>query len=804
EGWEIPFDGISPQIHLPRIRKGSPDSNISKRLSNIRNQLLLLVNELSIQAFFGDTKRSVEAIERLDFLLNESDDRILRIIRRRLEALSRHPEEQIRSLAYSILLMDDPTPDFSEVFPAFINSGLSFLNEESINSIAQSSIEKIRLEALRKRLYHYRTQLKWPASRTTREQFAKILDILTNFAKNQPNYYAPVRAELASWIVHKQDKKLSGHAKILFHSLVEWYESKLADETPDHSVEEWESKVIFDNNISAFESNKLKAVLFRTTFLKQSVILAFDINYFDLDRVPDGGIWISRILSRRNHHRYRISINTIYGKHYDLLLILREDFRKSSVQETRYWNIALSGDPSGNPVFPRFGSCRPELGAMTLVYLSDLTVWEKIRELSVIYESDNFNFKPEILRTLFVSAMMAFFEGWLHSGSQIIPGLVFSSNIVTPEPSFREGAKILSLAGWNHYSDTLSLINPLLQNFYLKTTAHYPWTEKYLDYNWIFDACMEKLGSSKGKIFLSELLKDIENENIYADTKKFKKMLEEYLKTIDNTFYIPLPVQNAIAQYHEWAQMNPKATAEAFEDTIRGLYSLFRLNRYPDIARFYLYRQTYFKNADEPIAGAFDHLLEKMFRNPTLEATRQLELYDLQETLSRASDLKVFSRLILPEAKSYQHPEIQKVEERDKKLIVLQTHIKDKQRKKYIVREPVIPSEIGELYRLFFRENFPMTITEQDNYVLAIDGQEQIIGGICYRREENNVIYLKGIIVSSPLKGKGIRVSLLEDFSTRMTNLGITVIKTQYYLKDFFRDQGFKIEKRWGGLVKFL
>ncbi|MFC1565025.1 hypothetical protein ACFL6G_08825, partial [candidate division KSB1 bacterium] len=159
EGWEIPLNGISPQVNLPKTRGKYPDYTISQKLSAIRNQLLLLVNELTIQALFAETRKAIEAIERLDFLLNESDDRIIKVIRRRLEALSGHPEESIRCLAYSILLMDDPTPDYSEVFPAFVNSGLSFLNEDSINSIAESSIEKIRLEALRKRLYHYRTQL---------------------------------------------------------------------------------------------------------------------------------------------------------------------------------------------------------------------------------------------------------------------------------------------------------------------------------------------------------------------------------------------------------------------------------------------------------------------------------------------------------------------------------------------------------------------------------------------------------------------------------------------------------------------
>ncbi|MFC1565024.1 GNAT family N-acetyltransferase [candidate division KSB1 bacterium] len=625
-----------------------------------------------------------------------------------------------------------------------------------------------------------------------------------NFAINQPNYYAPVRAELASWIVFTSDKKISRFAKVLFHKLVTWYEKKLADETPAHSHEEWDSKVIFDNNISTYETIKLKNVLFGTTFLKQSVILAFDINNFDLDRVSKGGIWISRILSRRNHHRYRVSINTIYGKHYDLLLILREDFRKSSVQETRYWNIALSGHPSGNPVFPRFGSCRPELGAMTLVYLSELTVWEKIREISVLQDSDNSLFNPNMLRKLFVSSMMAFFEGWLHSGSQIIPGLVFSSNIVVPEPDFRGGAKILSLAGWIPCEKTITLINPLLHNFYEKTIAHYPWTEKHLEYNWIFDACFEKLGSSKGRDFLNNLLNDLEKDEIFADKDKFRNVLIKYIQDIDKRFYVPISLRNAIEQYYEWEEMNPKATAEAYEDTINGLISLYRIGRYPDIARFYLFRHTYFRTSDSNVLQAFDALLEKMFMNPDQQATRLTELYDLQETLSRPADMKVFSRLIFPEAKTFQKPEVVKVEEQDKELIILSTRIRDKNRKKYTVREPVEPSEIGELYRLFFRENFPLVITEQDNYLIVLDNNEQIVGGICYRKEDKEIIYLKGIIVSSPLKGKGVRVSLLEDFSNRMINLGIKVIKTQYYLKDFYSDQGFIVDKRWGGIVKFL
>ena len=64
------------------------------------------------------------------------------LIRRRLEALARHPVERIRCQAYSIMLLNRPMTDYRTVFPAFIQSGLSFLNDEFIQKLAAKKIEK--------------------------------------------------------------------------------------------------------------------------------------------------------------------------------------------------------------------------------------------------------------------------------------------------------------------------------------------------------------------------------------------------------------------------------------------------------------------------------------------------------------------------------------------------------------------------------------------------------------------------------------------------------------------------------------
>jgi hypothetical protein len=80
--------------------------------------------------------------------MKETDHRMASLIRGRLETLARHPDERIRCLAYQVLLLDQPMPDYSRAFPSFIDSGLTFLNEDSIRAIAGARLGGQQLEAL--------------------------------------------------------------------------------------------------------------------------------------------------------------------------------------------------------------------------------------------------------------------------------------------------------------------------------------------------------------------------------------------------------------------------------------------------------------------------------------------------------------------------------------------------------------------------------------------------------------------------------------------------------------------------------
>ena len=73
-----------------------------------------------------------------------------------------------------MLLLMAPQEDQIPYMPVFLESGLTFLNEDSIREIASSNFGKHRLDALKRRLYWYRTHMKWPATKANQRQFAYV------------------------------------------------------------------------------------------------------------------------------------------------------------------------------------------------------------------------------------------------------------------------------------------------------------------------------------------------------------------------------------------------------------------------------------------------------------------------------------------------------------------------------------------------------------------------------------------------------------------------------------------------------
>ena len=101
--------------------------------------------------------------------------------------------------------------------------------------------------------------------------------------------------------------------------------------------------------------------------------------------------------------------------------------------------------------------------------------------------------------------MSALFRAWQSSGRRILPGRVSPVNVVVPELEFRDDTFLASIDGWRPSTGPLSIIRPMIDGFYRRAVANYPWSKGHLDLDWIFDAAYDAMGRDKASALFAEL-----------------------------------------------------------------------------------------------------------------------------------------------------------------------------------------------------------------------------------------------------------------------------------------------------------
>ena len=326
-----------------------------------------------------------------------------------------------------------------------------------------------------------------------------------------------------------------------------------------------------------------------------------------------------------------------------------------------------------------------------------------------------------------------------------------------------------------------------------------------MKFNWIYKAMIESLGKEETFELLEEWRSFLKStQDSYLKSLHLEATIDEFIQEQKDSHYYPLKIHSAISDYDQWLKVNPDATKEAREQTLNEIFDLFKIFRHNEMDRFYFYRHTYFNHTSQAVRDAFSKLLQKMEEKPKTETIQLIELSDLQATLDDATDRRLFSKMVFPKMKHYQQMDFVKVMGKNKEQIIVQTIIKDKSGLTYTMREPRDATEVGKLYQLFYEENYPKTVSQQDKYFVVTDKYERVIGGISYRTLENSIVRLDGTAVTSPLQGKGIGSAMINDFFTRMAAKDVTIIKAHYLLGNYFLKHNFRVDKKWGALVKHL
>ncbi len=796
EIWEVDLSIFGKRVKIPLI--SNLDSTKKEQFKTLGLSELIFNYSLLLANKSSDNQKALENIE---LLINNTDSNIVELIRLRLESLAYHPIENIRCRSYMILLTNSAFADNESGYFTFLESGFSFLNEEYISRITSHKFEKRRLETLRQRLFVYRTKLHWPVNRLLVKQFENIFKLLVSYVKKYVQYYEPVRSELVNWMMHDEDEKISEIAHKYFIEVSEYFEKQIQTTYKPEDKGEWKKKIIFDDGVQEKAKSQLFSILTSTTFLKQSIMLAYDQQGFCLDDLTEYGIWISNITHTHENNLYRMCINTKSGQRYDFQIVINENLKSRRNLETVFWLMIISSYPYGSKVLPKLGSARPELSARSVIYHDELTAWGHIRILSNDILSSGIIADLSKLQKIFIYSIKSILIGWRNSGERIIPGFISMSNVILPNKEYMQSGKLLSLNGWVYYSTPISIILPIYINFYQKAVSHYAWISGHLDLNWIFDAVIEVLGEKLGLEFLKELEQDLKKYDFIEGRNQLLGVLKIYIREFPKCF-TPIIVLNAIENFLNWNKINFDATSEAIIDSVFTIYDKYELNEANYYFRYYFYRHTYFREHDNDIRMAFDRLLKIMDSKEYSNITELNELSDLQYSLQTKQDRIVFSKMVYP------HQSIPKQLSFDNTDNIfgnsIKTKIIDDNNNNYYLSETYKPSEIGILYRLFYKENYTMKYGESYRYYILNDRFDRIIGGLSFKEIDSKTVFLDGTVLVQELKGVGLGSAMIEVFFDRMKLQGIDIIKTHFEIQAFVEKIGFNIDKNFGAMVKFL
>ena len=789
EGWDLPLGDLSPRVKVPAYGRPPAGALVPGRISSPE---LATLHRTICEALFGGREESLRAVADLEERLSGADARTAVALRWRLEALARHPSAEVRCAAFRILVLDDPAPGTASEMESFLDSGLPFLSAESVEKIAQAGLPGERLAVLRRRLHGYRTRLPRPLPPLQADLLSDVFNLLGRHIRRHREDYVAVRSELAWWALEGTEPSVSRRAARLLDELSEWYQQGLA------SRASLKGSLAFHEGLASEERERIEGLFDETGFLEESVELACGDTVTRADLGP-AGIWIAPVARVRQHQLYRAGINTQSGRHHDLLLIVGDDLDLQAVRRTKLWMEALASPAQGDPVVPAFGCFRPELGALSVGWVDEPTLAMRLGELA--RPTREAGRGAAGWRTLFVRALAAFFTAWEASGRRLVPGSVSPANVVVPGDDFREGTVLLSLAGHRPYEGPWSLVGPMVGNFFEETFALYPRSSATLRRGWIADACVEALGLEDARHFLEELMGAPREDAPAGAASVFLEELAGEKRWLYTAFHPPLPLLSAIQRFVAWEAFEPDAPLSAREAMARSLERVYRLDRFPEIVRYHLHRQTTFARTDLSARGAFDALLIAMFRRPGVWPAQMVELAEVQTALRSAEERLAFGRLVFPDSAADKDVTLALVGEGGRHLVAT-THTVDRSGARYTVRDPHDPAELGRLVQLLVRSGVPRAYSEGHRHLVALDAQERVVAGVAYSFLPGAAAELDGVAVTPALRGRGLSSALLGALCGRLRGLGVDVLTRHLAFRDIPLGHAWRYDRRWRCLVR--
>ncbi len=714
---------------------------------------------------------------------------------------------ELRREAFLALVPEEKDTRIEDTLRRFLPGESRLLDEATRASLAEASLTRGQLEAFIRVAHEACTD---DGTEGRPEQLARsLLQLLSEYGANHPTSYRRLRAFLVRMSLFAASQRIREHAHAASIALQNGFRtwlgpaSRIAVDPETGREYRWDDVVVFDDDVPREDRHKILSALKHTPLVREAFFLFSSGALVHLNDIPPGGVWIRLLGSRHGKSVYRITVQTRLEGAYDLAVNVNHSLPAEQVREEISWMI-LSDDSGGaTPLVEEFGGYWPEQDLWSEEFISGETLDRAMVRLSK--RRDEGERLRQLWSFLAWSTLAAYVDFWNRSGRRWEIADPSMSNVVVPPQDFRIGARIVSLSARRPHTGLPAMINSLREEFLAPAEKQYPMLAGLVGWDVVCSSLLEVVGEVEGLDLIGRALQD--------DAGKLGPQLRGALgKFVDHTRsrgFLPLRLHFAVERYRRWEMLSTDATSQARARTLQELYDTYGLDRlaqaYPEVrARFF--RETVFRNAPQALADGLEEMIGRL-RSGSLMADELIDaVADLRSRLELGPDDDYFlARVSLP----YLRPEdaagfvSSHFGGRTQSVVVVS--LEDADDRPFQVRHALSPKEVERLHRLYIAAKLDVRFRSEHQYLVAVNERGHVIAGIHYETgEEDKQAHLEKIVVAYAYRRKGVADGLMKEFFNRLRAAGIKTVTTGFFRPEYFYGHGFRIEKRYAGLVKSL
>jgi len=702
------------------------------------------------------------------------------------------PDEEVARLAVRALLPAEEPGRLLDTLGLFLERlGPLALRDEELAALGERFSEeqvKVLLDALTAD-----SAFASPSGAEQRRLLAGAIRFATAAARAHPLWYARVRVPLA-WLEAHEDEEVAARAAEeldrLRRDFSAWIGPNLRRAIDSSTGQEygWREVASFDPGVEERTRELLLRAITETTLVRASVFLFYRGALVTLADFPPGGASVVLLGTRRGKSVFRLSLQTRSREGYDIAVNVAEGIAPAQLHEEIHWLLALGAPP---PFVEAFGGYYPEYGIFTEEFIPGEDVARQIARLERAGNLERLRLVwPFLARTAF-SAHVAF---WDRTRRRLALADPSPAAFIVPAHDYHSGGRLVSIADRSRCETLDEVIDRFQDRFLGPAVAAHPELKGEVDGAALLCAAVGALGLERSLPLLEA-----------ARDGKWGPAVVSFLEMLRRDGYTPERLYFAVRRYHRWLAVNPSPTVEAQGAMLGELWGTYRLAdleaSWPD-TRIRFFRQTVFAQTRPELGAALDRLLARARSLPaggldleeqvasvrgTSQPTVEEDYFLARMTYRHLAPTDVASLISLPSG--------------DRHVTEVMVGFVDAEGERYWVRSPVNPREVARLLQIFHDSNLQVTFSAEDEFLIALDQKETVMGGIFWRRPAPDRVHFEKIVIAHRHRGKRVSDGVMGELVRRLRAQGVRRLETGFFQPDYLRRYGFRTDPTSGGLV---